>query len=137
MSPRLNDWSLAWAAALACASGLVSLVSGSPSEWLIFAFHGAAGLWLLLLLWGKLRRVWPRLLHLRRYGRRALFGALAALLAALALAAGIGWTAGGDLSLAGLNFFDRHIMLAGGLTLILIPLISVRAERLLSPPVTT
>jgi len=83
MSPRLTDWSLALAALLALLTGLISLVSGHLGDWFIFALHGAAGLWLLLLLWGKLRRVWPRLIHLRRWDRRTVFGLLALLVVLL------------------------------------------------------
>ena len=49
LPPRLTDWSLALATGVAAASGLVSLISGRPDLWLVFALHGAAGLWLLLL----------------------------------------------------------------------------------------
>ena len=41
MSPRLTDWSLALAIGIAFASGILSLVSGRPEDWLIFALHGA------------------------------------------------------------------------------------------------
>src|SRR5690242_20209666 len=44
MPPRLTDWSLALAGALAFVSGIVSLDSGAPGQWTIFALHGAAGL---------------------------------------------------------------------------------------------
>jgi DMSO/TMAO reductase YedYZ molybdopterin-dependent catalytic subunit len=130
MSPRLTDWSLALAAALALASGVVSLVSGSPAEWMIFALHGTAGLWLLLLLWGKLRRVWPRLLHPRRYGKRTVFGILALLLAALALGSGIGWSAGGVLSVMDFNLLNWHIVLGAALTFMLVLHMFARAKRL-------
>src|ERR1700676_4648661 len=103
MSPRLTDWCLALTTALACITGIVSLVSGLPQEWFIFALHGIAGLWLLLLLWGKLRRVWSRLIHARRWDRRTVFGLLALLTVGSALGSGIVWAAGGDLSLAGYN----------------------------------
>ena len=50
MPPRLTDWSIALTAVIACVAGIVSLVSGRPQDWFIFAIHGMAGLWLLLLL---------------------------------------------------------------------------------------
>ena len=83
MSPRLTDWNLALAAGLALLTGLISLISGHLGDWVIFALHGAAGFWLLLLLWGKLRRVWPRLIHLRRWDRRTALGSLALLVVML------------------------------------------------------
>src|SRR5216684_5336363 len=84
MPPRLTDWSIAFAAVLAFMTGVVSLVSGLPQEWFIFVLHGIVGLWLLLLLWGKLQRVWPRLIHPRRWDRRTIYGLLALLLVTLA-----------------------------------------------------
>src|SRR6186713_1779492 len=101
MSPRLTDWSLALAAGVAFGSGVVSLVSGRPELWLVFALRGMAGLWLLLLLWRKFARVLPRLLRPRLWDRATLFGAVAALVVALALGSGIWWVFGGDLYVAG------------------------------------
>jgi hypothetical protein len=106
MSPRLTDWSIALATALAFIAGILSLISGQPQEWFIFALHGIAGLWLLLLLWGKLRRVWPRVMHFRQWDRRTAFGLLATLLVALAMGSGIWWVVGGDVSLASFNLLN-------------------------------
>src|SRR5260370_40795204 len=94
MSPRLTDWRIAIAAGLALLTGLISLISGHLGDWIIFALHGVAGLWLLLLLWGKVRRVWPRLLHLRRWDRRTGLGLLALLVVIVPLGTGI-WGGGG------------------------------------------
>src|SRR5881392_2888017 len=99
MPPRLTDWSIALAALLALLTGVVSLVAGLPQDWTIFMLHGIAGLGLLLLLYGKLRRVWPRLIHPRRWDRRTVFGLLALLLVAVTLGAGIWSVAGGDVYL--------------------------------------
>ncbi|HEX9370041.1 MAG TPA: molybdopterin-dependent oxidoreductase [Roseiflexaceae bacterium] len=117
MSPRLTDWSLALAVGVAFGSGIISLVSGRPDLWFIFALHGMAGLWLLLLLWGKLRRVLPRLLHPRLWDRATLFGSGAVLVVALALGSGVWWIFGGDLYFAGFNLLNWHILLGIGLTL--------------------
>src|SRR5258708_10714062 len=112
MPPRLTDWSIALAALLAFTTGVVSLVSGLPQDWTIFMLHGIAGLWLLLLLWGKLRRVWPRLIHPRRWDRRTVYGLLALLLVTVTLGARIWCAAGGDLYFGGFNLFNLHISLA-------------------------
>src|SRR5258708_2339520 len=112
MSPRLTDWNIALATGLAFTAGIISLVSGLPQEWFIFALHGIAGFWLLLLLWGKLRRVWPRLIHPRRWDRRTVFGLLALLLVTLALGSGIWWVTGGDWYFAGLHLLNWHIALS-------------------------
>ena len=130
MFPRLTDWSLALATMLALVTGLISLVSGHLGDWLIFALHGAAGLWLLLLLWGKLRRVWPRLVHLKRWDRRTVLGALALLIVLLALGAGIGWVAGGELYFAGFNLLNWHITLGFAITAAILLHMFARAKRL-------
>ncbi len=111
MSPRLTDWSLALAAVLAFVTGVVSLISGLPQDWFIFVLHGIVGLWLLLLLWGKLRRVWPRLIHPRRWDRRTIYALLALLLVTLALVSGIWWVGGGNWYFAGFNLLNWHIVL--------------------------
>lgn len=116
MPPRLTDWSLALAIGIAFASGILSLISGRPEGWLIFALHGMAGLWLALLLWGKLRRVLPRLAQPQRWDRATLAGASAALIVALAVGTGIGWVLGGDLFVAGFNLMNWHILLGLVLT---------------------
>jgi len=130
MSPRLTDWSLALAAMLALLTGLVSLVSGHLGDWIIFALHGAAGLWLLLLLWGKLRRVWPRVIHLRRWDRRTALGLLALLSVVLALGAGIWWVAGGQLYFAGFNLLNWHITLGFAIAAAILLHMFARAKRL-------
>jgi DMSO/TMAO reductase YedYZ molybdopterin-dependent catalytic subunit len=119
MSPRMTDWSLALAGGLVVASGLVGLISGQPGEWLVFALHGVAGLWLLLLLWGKLRRVWPRIIHPRVWDRRTALGLFAIAIVALAGGSGIWWVAGGDVSLAGFNLMNWHILLGFALAMLI------------------
>ena len=116
MSPRLTDWSIALATMLAFLLGLISLISGLPQAWIIFALHGIAGLWLLLLLWGKLRRVWPRLVQPKKWDRRTLFGGLALLFVLLALGSGIWWVGGSEWYIAGFNLLNWHIILGFVLT---------------------
>ena len=130
MSPRLTDWSIALAAGLAFLLGLKSLVSGLPQEWFIFALHGMAGLWLLLLLWGKVRRVCPRLIHPRRWDKRTIFGVLALLIVTLALGSGIWWAAGGVLDIAGFNLLNWHILLGFVITVAILVHMFARAKRL-------
>jgi len=130
MTPRLTDWSLALAAILAFMTGIVSLISGLPQEWFIFALHAIVGLWLLLLLWGKLRRVWPRLIHARRWDHRTFYGLLALLLVTLALGSGTWWVAGGAWSFAGFNLLNWHIGLGFVLTAAIAFHMFARAKRL-------
>jgi hypothetical protein len=130
MPPRLTDWSLALAVGLAFGSGIVSLVSGRAEQWLVFALHGAAGLWLLLLLWGKLARVLPRLLDRRHWNRATIAGCAALLVVLLALGSGVGWVFGADLYFAGFNLLNWHILLGIGLTTALSAHMLVRAKPL-------
>jgi DMSO/TMAO reductase YedYZ molybdopterin-dependent catalytic subunit len=130
MSPRLTDWSLAVAAGIGFGSGIISLVSGRSEHWLVFAAHGMAGLWLLLVLWGKLRRVWPRLIQPRRWDRRTLFGVLALLMVALAGGSGVWWVAGGDLFVVGFNLLNWHILIGLALTLAISAHMLARAKPL-------
>jgi len=130
MSPRLTDWSIAFAAVLAFTAGIISLISGRPQDWFIFILHGIAGLWLFLLLWGKLRRVWPRITIFRRWDRRTVFGLLALLLVTLALVSGIWWVGGGDLYFAGFNLLNWHIILGVVLTAAIVIHMFARAKRL-------
>jgi DMSO/TMAO reductase YedYZ molybdopterin-dependent catalytic subunit len=130
MSPRLTDWSLALTAAIALVTGLLSLFSGHPDEWFIFALHGIGGFWLLLLLWGKLRRVWPRLSHLRRWDRRTVLGLLATLFALVVLGSGIWWAEGGDLDVAGFGLLNWHIILGFTLAAAIFLHMFARAKRL-------
>jgi hypothetical protein len=130
MSPRLTDWSLALAVGIAFASGILSLISGRPEDWLIFALHGAAGLWLALLLWGKLRRVLPRLAQPQRWDRATLAGAGAALIVALAVVSGIWWVLGGELFVLGFNLMNWHILLGFALTAAVSLHMLVRAKPL-------
>lgn len=119
MSPRLTDWSLALAGGLAFVTGIISLFSGHPEEWLVFAAHGAVGLWLALLLWGKLRRVLPRLARPRLWDRRTLLGALAVVVVALALGSGVWWALGGTLYFLDWGLLNWHILLGFGLSLLI------------------
>jgi cytochrome b561 len=130
MSPRLTDWNIAFAAVIAFTTGVISLVSGHPQEWFIFLLHGIVGFWLLLLLWGKLQRVWPRLINPRRWDRRTVFGLLALLLVTLALVSGIFWVGGGDLYFAGFNLLNWHVVLGFVVTAVIVVHMFARAKRL-------
>ncbi|HEX9036031.1 MAG TPA: molybdopterin-dependent oxidoreductase [Ktedonobacterales bacterium] len=130
LRPRVTDWSLALATALAGASGLVSLLIGRPELWLIFALHGVAGLWLALLFWPKLRRVWPRLMQPARWDRWTPLGPLATLAVAAALASGVWWMVGGEFSLAGFDLLAWHILLGFALVGLIAPHMLARVRRL-------
>ncbi len=130
MSPRLTDWTIALAVGVALATGIISLFSGRPEDAFIFVLHGAGGLWLLVLLWGKLRRVWPRLVFWRRWDRRTVFGLLATVFVLVTLGSGIWWAAGGDLALAWFNLLGWHIALGFTLAGAVFLHLLARAKRL-------
>jgi hypothetical protein len=136
MSPRLTDWSIALATVIAFMTGVVSLITGHTQEWIIFVLHAIGGFWLLLLLWGKLRRVWPRLIHSRRWDRRTVFGLLALLIVALALGSGIWWATGGEWDFAGFNLLNWHIALGFMLTAAIVLHMFARAKRLRKRDIT-
>jgi len=132
LPPRLTDWSLALAGAAALVSGLISLVSGHADQWLVFALHGAAGLWLLILLWDKLRRVLPRVVRPSLWDRHTVLGVVAILMVALALGSGVWWVTGGDLYVAGFGLLNWHIIFgfALGMALVLHMVARARPPRL-------
>jgi DMSO/TMAO reductase YedYZ molybdopterin-dependent catalytic subunit len=132
LPPRLTDWSLALGVGLAVLTGIISLDAGRPQLAFVFAVHGTAGLWLLLLLWGKLRRVWPRIIHVRSWSLRAAPGLLSVGLVALAIGSGVWWVAGGDVALAGFNLMNWHILLGAALALLVLLHMWARAKRLRS-----
>ncbi len=136
MSPRLTDWLLALTVILAFLTGLLSLISGSLQGWFVFALHSMAGFWLLLLLWGKLRRVWPRLIHPSRWDRRTIYGLIALLFVGCALWSGIWWVGGGSWDFAGFNLLNWHISLGIVLTLAVLLHLFSRAKRLRKRDIT-
>ncbi len=84
----------------------------------------------MLLLWGKLRRVWPRLIHPRRWDHRTGYGLLALLVVAIALGTGIWWVEGSTLNLAGFNLLNWHIGLGFALTAAIVVHMLARAKKL-------
>ncbi len=130
LTPRLTDWSLALGVGLAVLTGVIGLDSGRPELAFVFAAHGIAGLWLLLLLWGKLRRVWPRIIHVRSWNLRAAPGLLSVGIVGLVIGSGVWWVAGGDVALAGFNLMNWHILLGAALALLVLLHMWARAKRL-------
>jgi DMSO/TMAO reductase YedYZ molybdopterin-dependent catalytic subunit len=130
MSPRLTDWSLALTAALALGTGVLSLVSGHPENWPVFAAHGVAGLWLALLLWGKLRRVLPRVIRPRLWDKRMALGLLALGSVGIAVGSGVWWALGGEFALAGFGLLNWHILVGFLLAVVILGHMLARARRL-------
>jgi hypothetical protein len=109
--PRVVDISLLLAVLASTATGLVSLVSGTPDLWWVFALHGVAGLALVVLLGWKLRRVAPRL-RPSRWTARTVASVLALLAAAAALGTGLFWSFGGNFRVLRWNAMNVHILFA-------------------------
>ena len=109
--PRVVDSSLLLAVLASTATGLVSLVSGTPDLWWVFALHGVAGLALVVLLGWKLRRVAPRL-RPSRWTARTVASVLALLAAAAALGTGLFWSFGGNFRVLRWNAMNVHILFA-------------------------
>src|SRR6185437_1548434 len=86
LRPRVTDWSLAVVVGVGAATGLVSLISGRPGQWIVFTLHGVEGLRLVFLLWEQVRRVFRRLVRSDRWDRRTVLGALALLAVGMTLA---------------------------------------------------
>ena len=120
MPPRVTDWNLALAVWIAFATGVISLVMGRTEQWLIFAAHGAVGLWLAVLSVQKIRRVWLRLLA-RTWDRWTMLGAAATALVVGAVGTGVWWTLGGELVVLGYNLLNWHII-AGLLLVVFVSL---------------
>jgi hypothetical protein len=130
MAPRLVDWCLAAGTAGALATGILSLISGSPDQALVFVLHDMAGLWIGVLLYEKMRRVWPRVAQLRRWDGRTWVGVAATVVVALALLAGIAWALGAAFAPLGYSLLAWHIALGLVVTLVVSLHMFARAKPL-------
>jgi cytochrome b561 len=129
VTPRGTDWSLALLVALLVATGVLTVVAGSPGTAWVFAAHGAFGAALAIVLVWKGRRVWSRVLDPDRWDGRTGFGVMAGALVAAVLLSGFVWSAGGDLHLAGFGLLNWHWALGAVLGAIVLVHALVRAKR--------
>jgi cytochrome b561 len=120
---RIVDLSLLLAVVAAFATGLASLVSGTPDLWWVFALHGAVGLALVGLLYWKLRRVATRL-RPSRWERTTIASALTLAAATGALVTGIVWSFGGNVEVLRWNLMNVHVLF--GLLLVVPFLVHLR-----------
>lgn len=121
MTPRFVDWCLAAGTAGALATGIFSLISGSPNQAFVFVLHDMAGLWIGVLFYEKLRRVWPRVVQRKRWDGRTWMGVAATLMVALTLLAGITWALGAAFAPLGYSLLAWHIAL-GLLVMVIVSL---------------
>jgi DMSO/TMAO reductase YedYZ molybdopterin-dependent catalytic subunit len=117
MTPRGTDWTLAFLVALLFTTGMLSLVSGGAGDAWVFVLHGMGGVALGFVAGWKLRRVWRRVVEVRRWDQHTSAGLLAALLVVGTIVSGVVWSSGGDLYVAGFNLLNWHIVLGVLLTL--------------------
>ncbi len=110
-TPRVVDLSLLLSIVAAFLTGLVSLVSGTPNLWWVFALHGIVGVSLVVFLALKLRRVAPRL-RPRFWNVRTIASVLALAAAVAALGTGIFWSFGGNFRVLQWNAMNIHILFA-------------------------
>ena len=108
------------AVVVAVTSGLVSLVSGQPGNWWVFALHGVAGFVLLVALYWKLRRVRARVTK-ARWTRTVVVSVVLTLLALGAITSGVVWSFGGNVQIALWNLLNLHILLG----LLVVPVLVV------------
>ncbi len=127
--PRLVDWSLFSLVVLILATGLVSLVSGSPDRGWLFVVHGLAGLALVAFLAFKLRRVRHRVTG-RAWTVTTALSVLLATATLGALASGIWWVFGGSLDIGPWGLLNLHI----GLGLVVVPLLLYHLSQRFRPP---
>lgn len=92
MRPRLVDWTLFTLVVLALLSGFGSFLVGQPAGWWVFVLHGIGGLALCLVLFWKVRRVWPRIAEPGRWDQGTIASVLTLVTALLVLATGGVWT---------------------------------------------
>ena len=129
LPPRLVDWTILAAVLLALVTGLVSLVSGSPRDAVVFVLHGAGALTLVALLFWKFRRVAPRVTR-RQWTATTALSVLLAVVAVSALATGLAWVLGANLDLWGWTLLNLHI----GLGLLVVPLVALHLVKRFRPP---
>ncbi len=127
LPPRLVDWTVLGAVVTAVVSGLVSLVTGRPGDWWVFALHGVAGFVLLVALYWKLRRVYPRVTNTRRSWNRTVAVSVALTVLALgAITTGVAWSFGANVQIALWNLLNLHILL--GLLVVPVLLVHLRSR---------
>ena len=110
-TPRIVDLSLLLSILAAFLTGLVSLVSGTPGLWWVFALHGIVGVCLVVVLALKLRRVAPRL-RPRFWNVRTVASVFALAAAVAALGTGVFWSFGGNFQVLQWNAMNIHILFA-------------------------
>ena len=130
MTARGTDWGLAALVALLSATGALTLLAGGSGQAWVFAAHDGLGIAIALLLIVKLRRVWPRLMHPGRWGRRATAGVVGVAVVVGVLASGLLWAAGETPSPGGYSLLSWHDALGAVLVIVVGAHMVLRAKPL-------
>jgi DMSO/TMAO reductase YedYZ molybdopterin-dependent catalytic subunit len=122
---RLVDGAILVLVLAEVASGLASLLVGTPDWGWLFVAHAVGGLSLVVLLAWKLRRVLPRLRRPGAWPDGARVSVVLATLALSALATGILWQFVGPIRLAGFTLLTLHMVLG----LLVVPVLAWHLRR--------
>lgn len=128
MTPRATDWSLALLVAFLFVTGVVTLFTGDPGGVWVFSAHAIGGAALAVVAAVKLARVRPRLTRRARWDRRTVAGLVATFAVVAALASGFAWAMGGDLSVAGYNLLNWHMVIGTALAVTVLAHAILRAK---------
>ena len=120
VTPRAVDWGLAAVVWALFATGVLSLYTGRSSDGWIFVAHGVLGFALAALLAWKLRRVWPRIVHVHEWDDRTGAALASLFVVALALVSGWVWSFGGDLIVGSYNLMGWHMVVGSLLVLVVL-----------------
>lgn len=118
--PRLVDAGVLVGTLAAAATGVATLLSGRPGDWMVAASHGIAGFVLVVLLGWKLQRVAPRLSDFPRWSRSVTVSGLTLALAIATLATGFLWVHGGRFGIGPWTGLTVHAFLG----VLLLPLLA-------------
>jgi hypothetical protein len=108
---RLVDWSILTLVALEVASGLVSLVAGTPDWGWLFVVHSVGGVTLLVMLFFKFRRVRPRVTNRSLWDGGTPVSILLGTLALAAFVTGTIWTLTGIVRIGPYTLLTGHMVL--------------------------
>ncbi len=108
---RLVDWSILTLVALEVASGLVSLVAGTPDWGWLFVVHSIGGVTLVVMLFWKFRRVRPRVTNRSFWDGGTPVSILLGTFAIAALTTGTVWTLTGIVRLGPFTLLTVHMVL--------------------------
>jgi hypothetical protein len=130
VTARVTDWGLAALITALVVTGVLTLFAGSAGAAWIFAVHDVCGIAVALLVVVKLRRVWPRLARSARDVDRRAAGVCATVMVAVCVAAGVLWSDGANVAIAGYSLLSWHDAFGAMLAMVVGAHMRIRAKRL-------